>query len=386
MKRLFSLLLAIVLSLGLIPTAFAASDEATEAADTLYELGLFSGTGVDANGNPIYDLDRTPTRHEAVTMLVAMLGKAEEAKNGTWETPFTDVADWAKPYVGYAYANGLTSGTSANTYGGTQLITASQYLTFVLTALGYKNGEDFQWDKAWELSDILGMTDGRYSENINTFSRGDVVIISSNALNTTIKDSDETLFDVLNERGFGQVYASLAVYGGSRFYKINGENYSSKLSRFMCETAPKGKDCYFTLENIMVILAIMTGSVDVQPTSNEFLSGTMDLDLVDYSEQGGKDIYKYKNYTYKIWFEHSSLTTAVPCVELTYRGKSLTLKDASTLPAQKVYFQNGIKCITTEESQYSDYYRLDDILQYLGINRTLSVIKEDSTWMFTVEN
>jgi len=181
MKRLFSLLLAVVLSLGLMPTAFAASDEATEAAETLYELGLFSGTGTNADGTPIFDLDRTPTRHEAVTMLVAMLGKTEEAKNGTWTTPFTDVADWAKPFVGYAYSKGLTSGTSATTYGGNQPVTAGQYLTFVLTALGYKSGTDFQWDKAWELSDQIGLTHGEYGAQTPVFTRGDVAIISRSA-------------------------------------------------------------------------------------------------------------------------------------------------------------------------------------------------------------
>lgn len=109
MKRVFSLLLAGILSLNLIVPAFAASDKATNAADALYELGLSSGTGTDADGNPIYELDRAPTRHEAVTMLVGLLGKKQEALNGTWIVPFTDVANWAKPFVGYAYTNGLTA-------------------------------------------------------------------------------------------------------------------------------------------------------------------------------------------------------------------------------------------------------------------------------------
>ena len=40
------------------------------------------------------------------------------------------MADWAKPFVGYAYANGLTAGTSATTFGGNDLISAVQYITF----------------------------------------------------------------------------------------------------------------------------------------------------------------------------------------------------------------------------------------------------------------
>lgn len=187
MKKIISLLLALVLMIGTVPVAFAATDEALDAADALHELGLFNGTGTNADGTPNYDLDRAPTRHEAVTMLVRLLGKEDEAKNGTWDIPFTDVADWAKPYVGYAYANGLTNGTSATTFGGGDTVTASQYLTFVLRALGYESGTDFQWDKAWELSDQIGLTDGTYNAQTTEFVRGDVAMISESALNA--KDS-----------------------------------------------------------------------------------------------------------------------------------------------------------------------------------------------------
>lgn len=194
MKRFFSILLATALMLGMIPSSFAANSAAEDSAQTLYELGLFSGTGTNADGTPIFDLDRTPTRQEAATMLVAMLGKTEEAKNGTWTTPFTDVADWAKPFVGYAYANGLTSGTSATTYGGNLPVTAGQYLTFVLTALGYKSGTDFQWDKAWELSDQIGLTAYQYNAQTTQFTRGDVAVISLNAYNLQKKLADAPYF------------------------------------------------------------------------------------------------------------------------------------------------------------------------------------------------
>ena len=192
MKKLLALLLATVILFALASPAFAASDEATNAADMLHELGLFQGKGTNEDGTPIYDLDAAPTRNEAVTMLVRLLGKEAEAKAGTWDNPFTDVADWAKPYVGYAYANGLTKGTGDTTFGGDSLITTSQYLTFVLRALGYDSSTDFQWDKAWELSDTIGMTNGEYTES-SSFFRGDVAIISANALPVTQKNSEETL-------------------------------------------------------------------------------------------------------------------------------------------------------------------------------------------------
>lgn len=193
MKRFLSIVLVIVMFCCMMPAAFAASDEATAAADELYALGMFNGTGTDASGKPIYDLDRAPTRHEAVTMLVRMLGKEEEALAGTWEMPFTDVAGWAKPYVGYAYANGLTSGTSATTYSGNEKVTASQYLTFILRALGYDSSVDFKWNKAWELSDAIGLTSGEYNAETDEFLRSDIAIISENALSAKLKGSNVML-------------------------------------------------------------------------------------------------------------------------------------------------------------------------------------------------
>ena len=52
------------------------------------------------------------------------------------------------PYIGYACNAGLVSGTSANTFSGNASVTASQYLTLVLRALGYESDTDFQWNKA----------------------------------------------------------------------------------------------------------------------------------------------------------------------------------------------------------------------------------------------
>lgn len=193
MKRFLSLFLAIVMCCSMAPSAFAENDAATAAANKLHALGLFNGTGTDAYGNPVFDLDRAPTRHEAVTMLVRLLGKDAEAKAGTWDIPFTDVADWAKPYVGYAYANGLTSGTSATTFSGNTSVSASQYLTFILRALGYESGIDFQWNAAWELSDLIGLTAGEYNATTTEFLRGDVAILSRAALYVNTVDDNRML-------------------------------------------------------------------------------------------------------------------------------------------------------------------------------------------------
>lgn len=199
MKRFLSFILALTLAVSLVPSAFAASDEALQAANTLHALGLFNGTGTDANGNPVYDLDRAPTQEEAITMLVRLLGREEEAKSDDWRMPFTDVSNWAKPYVGYAYAYNLTSGTSETTFGGKQKVSATQYLTFVLRALHYEDGTDFQWDQAWKLSDEIGLTSAQYTSD-SSITRGDVATISLKAL-SVLNKYDTTLLDELLDYG-----------------------------------------------------------------------------------------------------------------------------------------------------------------------------------------
>lgn len=202
MKKLLSLTLALVLTLALAVPAFAADSETeTAAAWTLYNMGLFQGTGTDDQGFPVFDLDKAPTRAQGVTMLVRLLGQEETALAETWTMPFRDVPGWAKPYVGYAYANGLTTGRSETVFDPNTPISATEYLTFVLRALGYQSGKDFTWDAAWTLSDKLGFTDGSYNGETNQdFDRGDVAVISVNALDVKPKGADKTLRETLGVR------------------------------------------------------------------------------------------------------------------------------------------------------------------------------------------
>lgn len=197
LKRIVAAALALCLALSLAPAASAAGADSDAAAEALYALGLFRGTGTDGEGAPVFELDRSLTRSEAVTMLVRLLGRENEALGGTWETPFSDVPEWAEPYVGLAYENGLTTGTGGTTFGSGERVTAAQYLTFILRALGYDDAAgDFSWDSAWELSDELGITNGEYgAANDGAFVRGDAAVISLAALSQSLNGSDVTLLE-----------------------------------------------------------------------------------------------------------------------------------------------------------------------------------------------
>ena len=192
-KRVSCILLTLLVLLRLVPSASAAGDDAAEAAQILYELGLFKGTGTNPDGTPIFDLDKTPTRNQAIIMLVRLLGKEEEVMAGSWNTPFTDVSDSMNSYIGYAYANGLTNGYTATTYNGTAPIRANQYITFVLRALGYESGKDFTVAETFGFSDRIGLTDGTYPAASGGFTRGDVAKISCQSLDSPVKAGQQTL-------------------------------------------------------------------------------------------------------------------------------------------------------------------------------------------------
>jgi len=200
MKRILSIIITIgcIFTIGTMPTlAVPPCDDTLLLADALHELGLFNGTGITEDGYPIYDLDAIPTRQQAVVMLIRLLGKEYEALENTYSHPFTDVDAWADRYISYAYQNGLTNGISTTIFGGNYNITAQQYITFLLRALGY-DSEDFSYSEALEFSDFIGLTDGRYSLS-DTFLRRDIVWLSCGALLQSTKTTGGALIKELKK-------------------------------------------------------------------------------------------------------------------------------------------------------------------------------------------
>ncbi|NLL38638.1 MAG: hypothetical protein GX254_03500 [Clostridiales bacterium] len=196
--RLTAVLLTLVLILGALPLTSEASFIPSHiAADTLNRLGLFKGS--DSG----YELDRQITKQEAVTMLVRLLGKEQEAVayTGT-ECPFSDVEGWAKGYVSVAYNNDLVLGTSESWLGAASLADAKTFITFTLRALGYsEEAGDFTYNNAISFSDSIGLTNGEYRNSSHAFLREDAVLLSYNALITPMKKGDKKLIEHLIELG-----------------------------------------------------------------------------------------------------------------------------------------------------------------------------------------
>lgn len=193
-KKILSII-CLILTLCMLSSqiTFAANVKTPqEAADALNKLGLFQGTG---NG---YELEKSLTRAEAVTMIVRLLGEEESAKQTKIAHPFTDVPEWASPYVGYAFTHNITKGVSETEFDSNSKVTLQQFLTFVLRILEYKDGNvDFVWNAPEDLAMEVGLIS---SINLGEFLRGDMVNICLNALNTSYKDTSLPLYKMLVER------------------------------------------------------------------------------------------------------------------------------------------------------------------------------------------
>lgn len=199
-KKLLSLLLCASLIWGLAShQAYAKSGRdtsfETSLAEDLKSLGLFKGVSETE-----FDLDRAPSRIEALVMLIRLLGSEKTALEQRMSHPFTDVPDWADDYVGYAYANGLANGITETEFG-TGTANAAMYLTFVLRALGYSDagGADFSWDSPYALAERIGVLPE--TVDVSTFWRADAVTISYSALQSNMKNSSQTLASKLIKSG-----------------------------------------------------------------------------------------------------------------------------------------------------------------------------------------
>ncbi len=196
MKIWKSLLLGGLVAGLLTVSAFAA--DFTHCAKTLSEIDVFRGS----DGS--FELDRAPTRVEAAIMTVRMLGAEQEAldsyANHKSSHPFTDVEEWASPYIAYLYGHGLTTGDTATSFG-TDNCTAQQYATFMLRALGYsdKNG-DFTYANALAFAQEVGVVDFINCDPAN-FLRDHVAAMTLTTLATDVKGQDIPLFDKLVASG-----------------------------------------------------------------------------------------------------------------------------------------------------------------------------------------
>ena len=193
-QKLLAFFCAATLLLSAVPAASALSGEQARAADTLYTLGVITGT---SDG---YGLSSSATRAQAVTLLVRLAGAEATAKTDNWISGFLDVPSWAEVAVNYASHQDWVSGITPIRFAPDGAVTANAYCAFLLRMLGYSdtNG-DFTVANALTFAQGIGLVSGDYSSGALT--RGDLFEITAGALTFHYKDSDETVIQRLVTNG-----------------------------------------------------------------------------------------------------------------------------------------------------------------------------------------
>ncbi len=191
---------AVVNYCGFYSIASSSSVDYPAMAASLKTLTLFRGS--DTGYGEGFDLEKAPTRMEALIMLIRLLGEESEALTCTAYQPFTDVPDWALPYAAYAYSKGYTNGVGPTTFGTTMSASAEMYTEFLLRALRYSSTAQSDISNAPERAHFAGvLTAGEVSAlRASAFLRADVVYLSYYALETNVSGGSK-LSDTLIARG-----------------------------------------------------------------------------------------------------------------------------------------------------------------------------------------
>ena len=214
MKRIFRMLtfaLALTAALGIS----AAAADFEPIAQELSAIGMFKGTGES------FELDRAPTRAEAAIMLVRLYGAEESAaadyESGKLTHPFTDVPDYAAPHVAWLYTEGLTKGVSADKFGSADACSVQSYATFLLRALGYKDGQDFEYADALTCAQEKGFYMPMMF--LGDFLRDDLAALTYQALAADTAKGDTYLLSQLVEDGAVDKDAAKAMMEKMELYR-----------------------------------------------------------------------------------------------------------------------------------------------------------------------
>lgn len=191
-QKLIALLCALVLTISLMPMALALPDEGTRAAETLHTLHIVNGS----KGG--YEVNRAPTRLEAVLVLTRLLGVQQEAANAEMVNRFTDLPTWCDETLSYAYRQGWDSGASSTTFGANEPIDTNRFCAMLLKALGYQK---FEFYEAEMFARHIGLISTDQTLTGKDFTRGDLFVMAAESLTFHYANTDETVIERLVEKG-----------------------------------------------------------------------------------------------------------------------------------------------------------------------------------------
>ena len=190
LKRALSLTLASVMLLGMmvVGTSAAAGYSDVDDNDNVEAIEVLQAIEVMVGDERGFGPDRPVTRNEMAVVMGKLLNLNYNYYAST--CPFTDVATWARGWVGAAAANGIVSGRGNGIYDGEATVTAIEAASMMMRALGYfKYTEDyadgFQLSTVRQGSDI-GIFNGVGTDGNTPMTRNQVAQMALNALRSNM--------------------------------------------------------------------------------------------------------------------------------------------------------------------------------------------------------
>lgn len=172
-------------------------------AGALKTLHLFRGSFTGYGQG--YDLEKAPTRLQALIMFIRVLGEEDAALSWSGTLPFRDLergSDAAR-YVGYAYQQGYTNGYTASEWRPGLRVSVNQYTEFILRALGYSSSANTELSDALDRAQDCGLLSREEAGGLGNqpFLRAQLVYLSYCALETDTAGTGLTLGDLLLTKG-----------------------------------------------------------------------------------------------------------------------------------------------------------------------------------------
>ena len=204
LKKVLALVLAVVMILGTIATASAATytdvkatDNYADAIDILSNLKILDGFKV-SDDKYEFRADGTLTRAQAAKIVAIVHNAATNGKiqsdiadlYANAQNPFVDCnGNWALPYINYCRITGLADGMTATTYAPKREVTGVQFLKLMLTTLNFNTSKEGYTGTGWDINVLnraneIGLTAGLADgwKAIAPVKRGEAAQILVNAL------------------------------------------------------------------------------------------------------------------------------------------------------------------------------------------------------------
>lgn len=342
-----------------------------------YENSVTAGTS-DTTFSP----DETCTRGQVVTFLWRSQGDPTPSST---ENPFTDVVNGAYYYeaVLWAVEMGITAGTSDTAFSPDDTCTTAQVLTFLYRANGEpdKTGEGEYYDDAINWATDNGLTNSADPESQSP--RSDIVTYLWRNAGTPVMEvtSSDEVTEIL-------VFLQPSI----NFYMVNTISYDGKLYGVDYDDGYKplrqSYQIYYDVNNgDLYIFNLKTGTYN-NPEANmifgEMYTGTYDYDnpFLDGNVWFRTSNDVISNISEK---KYISLDKYYTAYSITYNEKVFETIEINDSFQREDYgvSDTGIRYWGISDSLVA--YNVNDLLEYFGIDRTITLEFVDSVAVLKIQ-